>query len=178
MSNTAIGGPWSIRPCAYLLLRRLPTIRPSRQAASRRGLQRLAAARQAWIGHEVLVRVERLLAVGGLDTRGRTVGQERPALFVVLEVGDHDLLEHLLVYGRIVDRAQRLDSAVEVARHHVGGGDVDRRLGVRQAVAGAEAVDAAVLEEAADDRLDADVLRQPGHAGPQAADAAHHEVDL
>src|SRR5262245_65856645 len=97
MSNTAIGGPWSIRPCAYLLLRRLPTIRPSRQAAGRGSFERLAAARQAWIGHEVLVRVERLLAVGGLDTRGRAVGQERPARFVVLEVGDRDLVVQLIV---------------------------------------------------------------------------------
>ncbi len=45
-------------------------------------------------------------------------------------------------------------------------------------MAGAEAIDAAVLEEAADDRLDADVLGQARHARPQAADAAHHEVDL
>ena len=35
----------------------------------------------------------------------------------------------------------------------------------------------AVLEEAADDRAHADVLGQPGDAGPQAAEAAHDEVD-
>src|SRR5580704_8797697 len=53
MSNTAIGGPRSIRPCADILLRRrLGTIRPPRQAAGRRLLKRLAATRQAWIGHE------------------------------------------------------------------------------------------------------------------------------
>ena len=95
-----------------------------------------------------------------------------------LKIRDHDLVEHLLMHGRIEDRAQRLDAAVEIARHHVGRGDVDRGLRVRQAVAGAEAIDAAVLEEAADDRLDPDVLRQARHAGPQAADAAHHEIDL
>ena len=72
----------------------------------------------------------------------------------------------------------RLDAAVEVALHQVGGGDVDTRLGVRQAMAVAEGVDAAVLEEAADDRLDADVVRQARHSRPQAADAAHDEVDL
>src|SRR5262249_61581892 len=105
MSNTAIGGPWSIRPWESFRLARLSTIRPSRQAAGRGSFERFAAARQAWIGHEVLVRVERLLAVGGCDTRGRAVGQERPARFVVLEVGDHDLVEHLLVHGRIMDRA-------------------------------------------------------------------------
>src|ERR1700722_14684421 len=78
MSNTAIGGPRSIRPCADILLRRrLGTINPSRQAAGRRFRKRFAAARQAWIGHEGFARVERRLAVGGLDTGGRTVGQER-----------------------------------------------------------------------------------------------------
>ncbi len=95
-----------------------------------------------------------------------------------LKFGDHDLVEHLFVHGRIEDRAQRLDAAVEIARHHVGGGDVDRGFRMRQAVAAAEAVDAAVLEEAADDRLDADILGQARDAGPQAADAAHHEIDL
>ena len=96
----------------------------------------------------------------GLDARRGAVRQELPALLVVLEIGDHDLVEHLLVHGRVDDRAQHLDAAVEIARHHVGRRDVDRRLRVRQAVAVAEAVDAAVLEEAADDRFDADVLGQ------------------
>ena len=52
------------------------------------------------------------------------------------------------------------------------------RLAARQAVAAAEGVDARVFEEAADDRFDADVIGEAGHARPQAADAAHHEVDL
>ena len=52
------------------------------------------------------------------------------------------------------------------------------RLVGGQAVAVAEAEDAGVLEEAADDRLDADALRQAGDARPQAADAAHDQVDL
>src|ERR1700692_5018537 len=77
MSNTAIGGPRSIRPCADILLRRrLGTISPSRQAAGRRFRKRFAAARQAWIGHERFVRVERRLAAGRLDTRARAVEQE------------------------------------------------------------------------------------------------------
>src|SRR6185312_6755492 len=42
----------------------------------------------------------------------------------------------------------------------------------------AEAEDAAVLEEAADDALYADALRQAGDARAEAADAADDEVDL
>ena len=44
--------------------------------------------------------------------------------------------------------------------------------------AGAEQEDPRVLEEPAEDRADLDVLGQPGHAGPQRADAAHPDVDL
>ena len=66
------------------------------------------------------------------------------------------------------DAQHRLDPAIEVARHHVGRSD--HVLGV-VASGLAEAEDAGVLEEAADDRTHGDPLRQAGHAGPQAADA-------
>ena len=42
----------------------------------------------------------------------------------------------------------------------------------------AEAQDAAMLQEAADDRFDVDVLRQALHAGAQAANAAHDQFDV
>jgi hypothetical protein len=47
-----------------------------------------------------------------------------------------------------------------------------------QAVAIAEAEDAAVFEEATDDRFDPDVLRQAGHAADEAADAAYDKIYL
>src|SRR5580658_7415950 len=109
MSMTATGGPWSMRPLAATPppFRRwrarfgagAATTRPisfgiaaPRKAAGRRFLERFSTARQARIGHEIFVGVERLFALRGLDTRRGTVGQERPALFVVLEIGDHDLV--------------------------------------------------------------------------------------
>ena len=112
------------------------------------------------------------------DAFRTAVRQDRPALLVVGKVGDHDLAENLLVHRRIEDRHHRLDPPVEVARHHVGRADIDQRLRRRQAVAVAEAEDAGVLEEAADDRLDPDVLGKPRNARPQAADAADHQIDL
>ena len=42
----------------------------------------------------------------------------------------------------------------------------------------AEVVEAAVLQEAPDDADHADILADAGHAGPQAAHAAHDQVDL
>src|ERR1700680_4347467 len=114
MSMTPIGGPLSMRPCAAILPADRPNFpapgrapprgcsfkgAPPREAAGRRLLERFSAARQAWVGHEILVGIERLFAGSRLDTRGRAVGQERPALLVVLELGDHGLIHDLLVHG-------------------------------------------------------------------------------
>src|SRR5262245_38443904 len=196
MSITATGGPESMRPrarrVALAASRRafaapaalasptvLHALAPAREkTAGRRLLERFSTARQARIGHEVLVGVERLLARRARYAHGGAIGQDLPALLVVLEIGDHDLIEHLLMDGRIEDRAHDLDPPVEVARHQVGGSDIDRRLAMRQAVATAEAEDAAVLEEAANDGFHADIVRQSFDPRTQAADAAHDEVDL
>src|ERR1700760_2183486 len=125
MSMTATAGPLSMRPCANAPARRGISFKvaPPREAARRGFLERFSASRQAWIGHEIFVRVEGLFARRDLDTDRRAVRQEGPALLVVLEVGDHDLIEHLLVDSIVEDRAQRLDASLEIARHHVGGGD-------------------------------------------------------
>src|SRR5260221_7748186 len=175
MSMTATGGPWSSRPWAgssAASRRRLASIKPTDEAARRRIFERFATTRKARIGHEIFVGIEGLLPFRGFYAIRGAVGQEFPALLIILEIGHHNLLEHLLVHGRVEDRAKHLDPAVEIARHHVGGGDVDRGLGVREAVAGAEAVDASMLEKAPEDRLDPNVLRQARQAPPQAADAA------
>src|ERR1041385_4585605 len=111
MSMTAIGGPWLSLPGAAAP--RSGAVDAPDEAARRRFFERFSTARQARIRHEIFLRVERLLAGRGLDTGGRPVGQELPALLVVLEVGDHDLVEHLLVHGGIEDRAQHLDAAIE-----------------------------------------------------------------
>src|SRR5580692_6595431 len=102
--------------------------------------------------------VELFFARRGLDAARRTISEKLPALLVVLQIRYHDLIEHLLVHGGIEDRAQRLDAAVEVTRHHVGRRDVDRGLCVRQRVTGAEAIDATMLQETPDDRLDANIF--------------------
>ena len=121
---------------------------------ARRGFfERLAAAGQARIGHEIVVELKFSSPGAGHDARRRTITAELPALLVVLEIGDHDLVEHLFVHRRIEDRAQHFDATVEIARHHVGRRNVDRRFRMRQAMPGAEAIDAAVFEEAADDRF-------------------------
>src|SRR3954452_17577168 len=106
---TATEGPASSRPfgCSGFA-RDLP------DEAARRGVfERFATARQTRIGHEIFVDVERFFARRGLYARRTAVRQDLPALLVVLEIRQHDLPEHLLVHGRIEDRAQSLDPAVE-----------------------------------------------------------------
>src|SRR5947209_6885681 len=177
MSMTATGGPRSSRPRAPYPAR-LGALAPANEAARGRVFKRFSTAGQAWIGHEIFMGIERLLTGCGLYARRGAVRQELPALLIVLEIGHHDLVEHLLVHGRIEHRAQHLDATVEVARHEVGGGDVDRGLRVWQRMPGPEAIDPAVLEKAADDRLDPDAIGQSRHRGSQAANAAHHQIDL
>ena len=100
------------------------------------------------------------------------VGAQFPRQGVVLAVDVEDALEPVdqLLVG---DGRQRFDSAVEVARHEVGRPDV-----VLAPPALAEAVDPGVFEVAAHDRTHGDGLGQAGYTGPQAAHAAHDEVDL
>src|SRR6516162_3577630 len=95
--------------------------------------------------------IERRLVWPGFDTLARPLRSEAPALLIVAQIGDHDLLEDLLVHGRVVDRQHRFDSAVEIARHQIRRGDIDMGLLVRKSMTAAEAIDAAMLEETPDD---------------------------
>jgi hypothetical protein len=73
----------------------------------------------------------------------------------------------------VEDREHELDSAEEVAIHPVRARAVDL---LRAAVVEVEAT--AVLEEPADDRAHANVVRHAGHARAQAADAADDQIDV
>ena len=118
---TAIGGPWSSRPFGMIGCERLRAFDEAAYKAARRRLfERFPTARKARICHKVFVGVEELFARGGLYARGTAVGQELPALLIVLEIRHHDLAEDLLVDGGIEDRAQHFNTPVEIARHHVG----------------------------------------------------------
>src|SRR5262245_14592392 len=124
------------------------------------------------------MRIKRFLAGARPDAFGGAIGQDAPALLIIFQVGNHDLVEDLLVYRRVGNRHHDLNATVQVARHHVRRADIDQGLGRWQTMAGAEAINPAVLKNAANDALDANVLGKAGDARPQAADSAHDEVDL
>src|SRR5882762_8493512 len=159
------------------LIPEVASTRDGRQGARPSGgaPQRPAAPGQAGIGHEVGMGGKPVLL--GPYPRIRAVGSEVPALQCVTQIGHHDLVEHLAMHRHIFDRHQRLDPPIEIAQHPVGGADEHLGLVGGQLVAIAEADDAAMFEKAADDALDPDVLGHAGHARPQTADAAHHQVD-
>ena len=98
---------------------------------------------------------------------------EHAGLHVVVHVHRQDLVADAAQDALVLHREQDLDPTVEVARHEVGAAEDDLVV-----AAVAEPVDAAVLEEPAHHALLGDVLAHPGHARPQAAHAAHHELDL
>src|SRR3954454_3889821 len=104
MSITATGGPGSSRPCASFnkVCKRLRPVEAAREAG-RRFLERFATARKTRIGHKILVRIEGLFPRRGLYARGTAVRQELPALLIVLEIRDHDLIEYLFMHRRIED---------------------------------------------------------------------------
>ena len=70
-------------------------------------------------------------------------------------------------------RAENLHPRLQVPLHGVGRGDE-----VFFVAAVAEVVDARMLQKAADDADDADVLRQAGDAGAEPAGIPHEQIDL
>ena len=111
-------------------------------------------------------------------TSTNTILEKNPTLLRVLEIREQNLIEDLCMDGRILDRDQQLDASVEVARRPVSRRDEELGLIAGQDLAVAEGEDAAVLEEAADDGADMDVLAHAGNAGAQAAVAADDQFDL
>src|SRR4051812_23650857 len=75
-------------------------------------LERAAPTREAWIGHEEGMGAEPVELLGIAHVA--PVGLHDPALRLVLEVGRHDLLEHLLVHGLVLDRYQCFDAPIQI----------------------------------------------------------------
>src|SRR5205085_1932076 len=81
----ARGGPRSRRPGARSRLPPLGALALANEAAGEGVFKRFSTARQAWIGHEILVRIERLLAGHRLYAGRSAIRQEFPTLLIVLE---------------------------------------------------------------------------------------------
>src|SRR3546814_5000053 len=73
-----------------------------------------------------------------------------PTLFVIDQVGDHHLVQHLIMHGRVFNGEHIFDTPIEIARHPVGRADIDLRLPVGQFLAIAKGPYPAVLQKTAD----------------------------
>src|SRR5690606_21194417 len=82
------------------------------------------------------------------------------------------------MHSGVRDGYEALHAAVEVTWHQVCRSDIDDRLIRWQAVTVTETVDAAMLKEASDDGLNPDILGKLRNLRAQAADAAHHQINL
>src|SRR3546814_5706877 len=60
------------------------------------------------------------------------------SLLVVEQIGDHHLIEDLVVDGMVLDRQHIFDTAIEIARHPVRRGNEQFRVVVGQRIAVAE----------------------------------------
>ena len=87
--------------------------------------ERGAASGQARIAHEIILGAENLLIRRRDDALACSILQNRPALGIVEQIGEQDLLKYLLVQRRVEDSKQGFDTAVEIARHQVGRGNID-----------------------------------------------------
>jgi peroxiredoxin Q/BCP len=117
------------------------------------------------------------VAFGSIGARGGAaigaVWGEDPGFGVVGALAGEDFVEEPLFEEGVDHGEDDLDPVVEVARHPVG--TADEEFGGSVVF---EAVDAAMLEEAADDGTDGDIFADAGDARAQAADSAYDELDL
>ncbi len=138
----------------------------------------MAATGEGGIGHEIVVSGKSSLGIPVGAAVIDAGGIQQPALGLVIEVGDHDLLEHLLMHGGVLDGHERLNAPIEVSGHPIGGGNEDLGFAGRHGLAVGKGDDPGVLQIASDDTLDTDVFGKPRNAGPQAANPPHHQIDL
>src|SRR5205823_7551599 len=103
-------------------------------------------------------------AAARLEELVAAVGLHLPSLAVVVQVGLQAFADHAALERRVEDREAQLDAAEEIAVHPIGTSEVD----ILGAVVGEEEY-ARVLEEAADDRAHADVVRYALEAGLERA---------
>ena len=133
--------------------------------------------RQARIRHEILLSTERFLSGSRHGHLGGSVVLDEPALLIILQIGDHDLIEDLGANSEIQNWSQDFDLAVEAVRYQVSRTDVNGRIWGGQSVSLGETVDSRVLEIAANNTLYANVLRHAADPGTQTTDPTNDEFD-
>src|SRR3546814_8561612 len=70
--------------------------------------------------------------IAGIKAMINAVAIQFPTLFVIDQVGDHHLVQHLIMHGRVFNGSHIFDTPIEIARHPVGRADIDLPLPVGQ----------------------------------------------
>src|SRR5437762_9260769 len=97
---------------------------------------------------------------------------ELARLYVVGQAGGQNVVADAPFQMAVFEARHHLDPLIEIAGHQIGAAEIDLL-----AASVAEVPDATVLQETSDDAAHADVVADPGDAGPQTADPPHDEVD-
>ena len=58
--------------------------------------------------------------IGGGNARIAPFGVQDPALRIILQIGDHDLIQHLIMDGGVEDGGHHFDPPIQVPGHPVG----------------------------------------------------------
>src|SRR5215216_4455177 len=117
--------------------------------------------------------IERRFAARRLDPAVCAVWLELPSVGGIPPIGRDDLVSDLRCPTPIFNGEDHFDSPVKIALHQVGTAKINLVLATV-----AEVIDAAMLQEAANQTDHADVLAPTGNARSQAACPAHDELDL
>jgi len=96
-------------------------------------------------------------------------------LRIVAQIDHHDLVENLRMDGRVMNRHEGFHPAVHIAGHPVRAGDEHLVAAGGQGMAIGKHANPRMFQKPPDDGFDPDILGQSGHAGPQAANAPHHD---
>src|SRR5690606_1044687 len=124
-------------------------------------LERGSTPGETRVVHEIGVSIKGLLALPQAASAVGPIRLQFVTLLVVFQIGNHDLVQNLIMDRGIEDRHHDLTPPVEVTRHPVRRGDIDLGLVIRQTISVAETDDTGMLKEAPDNALYTDIFRKP-----------------
>src|SRR5689334_10323394 len=101
------------------------------------------------------------------------IGLQLARFYLIVEKTRQNIVHHFIAQIRGVDRKGDLDTAIKIARHPIGTGEVNVGLtGIFKIV------NAAVFEKSSDDADDANIFAKRRHSRAQTTNAANDEIDL
>ena len=97
------------------------------------------------------MRIKYTLSLGHPDPLAVSILSNGPALLVIKQICDHDLVQDLLMNGWIDNRSHRLDAPIKIPGHQIRRSKLNPCLGTGQTMPIAKGVDTRMFEKTAND---------------------------